>query len=127
LLVWRAVQVQRAVIKVMQDNGKAEKGVRKAFFENARWVVLNVIFVKLLLEQGNDLQLTDAERERVSQSAIEFAEELWTVCKEKGYVSWKLLGNTELYNSVRHFKSVFSDANDCDRLRNGLLARLSKT
>ena len=125
--VWRAVQVQRAVIKVMQDNGKAEKGVRKAFFENARWVVLNVIFVKLLLEQGNDLQLTDAERERVSQSAIEFAEELWTVCKEKGYVSWKLLGNTELYNSVRHFKSVFSDANDCDRLRNGLLARLAKT
>jgi hypothetical protein len=125
--VWRAVQVQRAVIKVMQDNGKAEKGVRKAFFENARWVVLNVIFVKLLLEQGNDLQLTDAERERVSQSAIEFAEELWTVCKEQGYVSWKLLGNTELYNSVRHFKSVFSNANDCDRLRNGLLARLAKT
>jgi hypothetical protein len=123
--VWRAVQVQRAVIKVMQDNGKAEKGVRKAFFENARWVVLNVIFVKLRLEQGNDLQLTDEEREKVSQSAIEFAEELWTVCEEQGYLSKILLGNTELYNSVRHFKSVFSDANDCDRLRNRLLARLA--
>jgi hypothetical protein len=125
--VWRAVQVQRAVIKVMQDNGKAEKGVRKAFFENARWVVLNVVFVKLLLEQGNDLQLTDAEREKVSQSAIKFAEELWTVCKEQGYLSLTILGNLELYSSVRHFKSVFSDANDCDRLRNGLLARLART
>ncbi len=125
--VWRAVQVQRAMIRVMQDNGKAAKGVRKAFFENARWVVLNVIFVKLLLEQGNDLQLTDTERERVAQSTMKFAEELWTVCEEQGDLSITLLGNTKLYNSVRHFKSVFSDANDCDRLRNGLLARLAKT
>jgi AIPR protein len=126
-IVWRSVQLQRIVIRAMQDAGMAERRVRKEFFENAQWVVLSAIFGQLRLEQGNDLQLTDAERERVSQNTIQFAEELWMVCKEQGYLSLTVLGNTELYNSVRHFKSVFSDANDCDRLRNGLLARLAKT
>ncbi|MCI0353105.1 MAG: hypothetical protein L0Z53_27110 [Acidobacteriales bacterium] len=42
--VWRAVQTQRLVIKAIQANARASIGVRKAFFENGRWLVLKCHF-----------------------------------------------------------------------------------
>jgi hypothetical protein len=59
----------------MQDSGRSSNGVRKAFFENARWLALNVIFIKLRPEQGNDLKLRTDEANVVSQRTIEFVEE----------------------------------------------------
>lgn len=126
--VWRAVQVQRLLIKAMQDSGKASSGVRKAFFENARWLVLNVIFIKLRLEQGNELNLTIDEANLVSHRTIEFAEELWNVCETQGYVSRRLnVGGVESFEQPRHFRSVFSSAFDCKQLRSGLLAKLASS
>ncbi|MBF8274501.1 MAG: AIPR protein [Magnetococcales bacterium] len=55
--VWRAVQAQRCVIKTMQKSGRTSMGVRKTFFENARWVILNVLFLKLRPEQRKMLSL----------------------------------------------------------------------
>lgn len=125
--VWRAVQTQRLVIQAMQDSGKASSGVRKAFFENARWVLLTVIFVKLRPEQGNALSLTIAESEIISRSTIEFLEMLWTVCEVQGYVSRRSGDNSGVvrFDQARHFKSVFCDASECKRLRSSLLERLS--
>ena len=125
--LWRAVQTQRLVVKVMQDSGRAEKGVRKEFFVNARWLVLNVIFIKLHPDQGNELNLTDDEANAVSQSTMEFAEELWTVCEAQGFVSGRsAAGGVEIYEQNRHFRSVFCDASDCKRLRTSLLAKLAQ-
>jgi len=125
--LWRAVQTQRLVVKVMQDSGRAEKGVRKEFFVNARWMVLNVIFIKLHPDQGNELNLTDDEANAVSQSTMEFAEELWTVCEAQGFVSGRsAAGGVEIYEQNRHFRSVFCDASDCKRLRTSLLAKLAQ-
>jgi hypothetical protein len=123
--LWRAVQTQRLVIQVMSDSVSASSGVRKAFFTNARWVILSVIFVKLRSEQGNDLSLTAAEIDDVSQRAIEFSEQLWTLCEEKGYVSRQMTG--EEGETVRSFRSVFSNAADCQSLRGGLLAKLAQS
>jgi AIPR protein len=126
--VWRAVQTQRLVVRVMQDNGKSSTGVRKAFFENARWLLLNVIFIKLHPERGNSLNLTADEVNTVSQRTIEFAEELWTVCEAKGYVSRQsAVGGVEGFEQARHFRSVFSSATDCQQLRGALLAKLAQT
>lgn len=126
--VWRAVQVQRVVSKAMQDSGKAEKGVRKTFFTYSRWILLNVVFIKLRVEEGNDLPLTSAEVSLVSQSVIKFAEELWMECEEQGYVSRQVMaGGVEAYSQVRGFQSVFSNIDDCRRLRAGLLKRLVYT
>ena len=111
----------------MQDSGKAESGVRKSFFSHARWILLSVIFIKLRVEQGNDLPLTSNEVSLVSQTAIKFAEELWTECEVQGYVSRQMMaGGTETYTQVRGFKSVFSHMDDCRRLRVGLLKRLDQ-
>jgi AIPR protein len=126
--LWRAVQTQRLVIKAMQDSGRTSTGVRKAFFENARWLVLIVIFIKLHPERGNDLNLTADEIKAVSQRTIEFAEELWTVCEAKGYVSRQsAAGGVEGFEQTRHFRSIFSSAADCQQLRGALLAKLAQT
>jgi AIPR protein len=119
--VWRAVQTQRIVMQVMKDNGKAETGVRKAFFENARWVLLHVVFIRCQSQQGQVLGLTEAEVGNVQRCAVELAEQLWTVCEDQGYVS---RGSD---SQVRHFRSVFSSAADCEQLRHGLLQALKNT
>lgn len=123
--VWRAVQTQRLVIEEMQGNARASNGVRKAFFENARWLVLNVIFLKLHPEQGEDLQLSVDEITSISRATGEFAEILWVVCETQGFVSRRTISGTDIFEQTRHFRSVFCSPADCERLRNALLARLA--
>lgn len=122
--VWRAVQTQTIVIEKMKENTRAETGVRKAFFENARWLVLNIIFLHLRPEQGNEMALTPEEAEKISVAAIEIAEKLWVACETLGYISRRTDGLG--YEVMRHLKSVFSTAADCARLRNAILADIAK-
>jgi AIPR protein len=126
--VWRAVQIQRLVIKVMmQEGSNAERDDRKAFLQYARWVLLSVIFIKLRLEQSNDLQLTSDEINLVTQSTISFAEALWLEFGTLENISVGLSMDDTLSWKHRFVYAVFSRSDDCDRLRNGLLARLAKT
>ncbi len=125
--VWRAVQAQRSVIEQMRAEARSSVGIRKTFFENARWLVLNLVFLKLHPEQGEELSLSLEERAAVSASTIEFAEALWRTCEAQGLVSRRTdAAAGEPYEQPRHFRSVFCDPADCQRLRNatlGLLAR----
>jgi hypothetical protein len=125
--VWRAVQAQRVVIREMQNSGRAtSSGIRKTFYENARWVILNVIFLKLRPEQGNELTLTTEEVSAITALTIEAAEALWGVCEEQGFVSRRQDAIGEPYEQTKHFRSVFSAAPDCARLRGALLAKLNR-
>lgn len=112
--VWRAVQAQRLVVEKMRDEGRGSAGLRKAFFENARWLVLNILLLKLRPELGNDLALSREENAAIVAKTLEIAEALWQVCEEKGYVS-----------EARHFRSVFGSATDCQGLRNATLVKLA--
>lgn len=124
--VWRAVQSQRLVIHAMQNNARASTGVRKTFFENARWLVLNVIFLKLRPEQGEDLALSAVEGVEIERAVVEYAEALFEACSAIGFVSRRadVPSAMEPYEQTRHFRSVFSSPGDCRLLRNALLARL---
>lgn len=126
--VWRAVQAQRIVIKAMQDNARASNGVRKVFFENARWLILNVVFLKLRPDQGEALALTADEEAKITQATVEYSEALFENCAATGFVSRRVNApsSMEAYEQTRHFRSVFSTAGDCQMLRNGLLARLAQ-
>jgi hypothetical protein len=124
--VWRAVQIQRLVIKVMmQEGSNAERDDRKAFFQYAQWVLLSVIFIKLRLEQGNDLQLASDEINLVTQSTISFAEALWLEFEEDKIILAGLSMNETESWKYEVFYAVFSRPDECDRLRNRLLARLA--
>lgn len=126
--IWRAVQTQRIVIETMQNNGRTASGVRKTFFENARWLVLNIVFLKLRPEQADDLSLSPEEVTRISTFTNDLSEHLWIVCEGQGFVSRRNdpSSGVEIYEQTRHFRSIFSDAADCQRLRNAVLARLAQ-
>lgn len=116
--VWRAVQINRLVVAALRS---AESGVRREFFENCRWLLLNVVFLRLHLEQGDALGLSADEAASVTQATQEYSEKLWAVCESKTFVSYVDGG----WKSPRHFRSVFSSASDCSNLRSGLLAALA--
>lgn len=116
--IWRAVQAQRIVKDALRT---AETGIRKDFFENSRWLVLSVVFLCLRPQLGDALTLTSQEGAMLVQAAQDYAERLWTVCQAQGFVSAKAGGGWEV---PRHFRSVFSAAGDCRRLRGALLANL---
>ena len=85
--IWRAVQTRQAVIERMKTEGRAETGVRKAFFENARSLVLNLVFLQMRPEQGEPLALTTQEKAAISDKAFEIAEALWKAACNLGLVS----------------------------------------
>lgn len=122
--VWRAVQAQRLVIVTMQNSARSCAGVRKAFFENARWLLLNLVFLKLHPENGENLSLTQHEKDRITNTTIEIAEVLWNVCESLGLVA-RRTSTPQDYEQPRHFRSVFSSAVDCQRIRNATLSRLA--
>lgn len=125
--VWRAVQAQRQVIETMRSNGRASQGVRKAYFENARWLVLNLVYLKLHPENGDELTLSEDEKEQISRKTIDIAETLWQACEAEGYVSRRTDApqGYDPYEQARHFRSVFCSAGDCRQLRKKTLALLA--
>ena len=118
--IWRAVQVQRIAAEALRTN---ESGVRKDFFVYGKWLVLNAIFLQLHPERGEAMTLPPEDIPKIVQAAQEYAEHLWTLCLNKGFVSAKAEGGWE---SHRHFKSVFSAPGDCQTLRGSLLAKLAE-
>ena len=116
--VWRAVQVQRLVISALKSS---ETGARKDFFDNCRWLVLNLILLQLKPHQGEALPLTAQETTEVTIAAQEYAEALWAASQAKGFVTARAGGGWE---ATRHFRSVFSMAGDCRLLRDAVLARV---
>lgn len=119
--VWRAVQAQRIIIGIMRESARATSGNRHAFFENARWLLQNVLFLLVKPDQGNDLELPMSVRERLERWTGEAAEELWEVCRESG-----LVGSDHDGKQVRGFKAIFGNAEDCRRLRGALIQRLKR-
>ena len=74
--VWRAVQTCRIVKERMRDNARSSAGIRKTFFENARWLILNVVFLKLRPEQGEALAIDAEQHSQIVRYADELAEQL---------------------------------------------------
>lgn len=125
--VWRAVQARRAVVRQMRAEGRAAAaGPRRTFFENARAVVLAVIFVRIRPEHSDQLSLTADELTALAAETIRAAEALWSACEDLGLVSRDTADGVEAYVTPRHFRSVFSDPADCRRLREATLARLAR-
>ena len=125
--VWRAVQTQRIVIKSMRESSRASTGNRKAFFDNARWLVLNLVLLKLHSENGDGLTLSQTEKDRIVAATIEISEKLWFACESLGFVSRRTDSSPgyDVYEQPRHFRSVFSTAADCQRIRKKTLSLLA--
>jgi len=84
--------------------------------------------LKLHPERGDALSLSADETEAIVRLIQESSEHLWNVCEAQGFVSQRggVSGSSEQFEQARHFRSVFSSQADCQRLRNGLLARMAE-
>jgi len=111
--LWRAVQAQRIVLEKFREFARAEPN-RKSFFENGRWLILNLIFLRLKPDSGGSTLLSSIEIDSFSDTAITLAEEVWSACRTLGHVS---VGQGGGYTFPRHLRSVFSDVEDCRRIR----------
>lgn len=111
--LWRAVQAQRIVLDKFREFARAEP-TRKAFFENGRWLILNLIFLRLKPESGDATSLSADEITSFSDAALTVSEEVWSACRTLGHVSAAQGGG---YTFPRHFRSVFCDMEDCRRIR----------
>ncbi len=122
--VWRAVQTQRQVIATMQDSARASNGIRKTFFENARWIVLNLVFLKLRCENGEQVGLSQSEKDQITRKTIEIAETLWRACEVLGFITRRtdVQSGYDVYEQPRHFRSIFSTGADCQQLRSKTLS-----
>ena len=125
--IWRAVLTRRVSIAKMQEDGRSATGIRKAFYEAARWLVLNILFLKTKPERGEDLRLTADEIKKLSTETIAISEALWNTLKSLGYITTRAAtaGTGETEESPRHLRSVFCDASDCARIRVATLATLA--
>lgn len=110
--VWRAVQAQRIVVTRMRENTRASTGKRKEFFENARWLVLHLIFLRQHPERGEELALSSVELDAIRQATDDVSEALWASADPLG--------------QYRHFRAVFCSAADCQYLKNTTMNRLAQ-
>jgi hypothetical protein len=112
----------------MQDKARSSIEIQQDFFNNAGWLVLNVLFLKLHPEQGEALSLSGEEESAVTGMAINLVELLWSICQAKGFVSQRIDPDTGMtsYEQTRAFRSVFSTSGDCQILRSALLAKLAQ-
>ena len=111
--LWRAVLIQRIVLEKCREYARAEP-VRRTFFENARWLILELILHKLRIELGVRLNLSAEEAETISRAALEVSEEVWEVSRSQGYI---VAPDSGSFTYPRHLRSVFSSSNDCRQIR----------
>jgi AIPR protein len=124
---WRAVQAQRIVLQVMSDSAKASMGASKAFYTNAKWIVLAAIFNRLKPESGEALALSGGELATVTAAVSEYAEMLLAQSVAKGFAAYEAApGGLQILKTQRDFQSVFKTQGDCQILFNALKAEIRK-
>lgn len=111
--VWRSVQAMRVVVAQMKVNTQlSDNPLRRAFYTEARWLVLHLLFVKLHPERGDGLRLTSQEVKRIEEAT--------------DLLSATLLDRFEVLVQNTHPKTVLSRTDDCTRLKSATFAELAK-
>ena len=106
----------------MRAEARSSAGIRKAFFDNARWLVLNLVFLKLKPEQGEDLALSPHEQAAIAAARSRFGSTVERLRDPRLGEQTPRTTSGELFDQPRHFRSVFCDPADCQRLRNATLS-----
>ena len=126
--VWRAVQVQRIVLQVMQDASRASTGASRSFFSNARWIVLAALFNRMKPDEGEALALSANEKTEIASAVTDYAEKLLAISVAKGFASYEIApGGVQALRSPRDFQSIFKNQGDCQNLLGALKAKIWTT
>jgi hypothetical protein len=123
--VWRAVQVQKVVLQTLDAEAKKHMGIQRQFYQHTRWLLLNLIFNRLVLPEREAMLLALDEIEAIRMQLSASAELLWEVCqKEKIIEPCGEADNGEVFKLSRPFEDLFSQADVCAVLRKEMLISL---
>jgi hypothetical protein len=119
--MWRITQIGRMVIGKVRDRASAEPDPQglpqgtlpaKEVLGHGAWMVLHVIFIRLPLHHGSELNLS--------------ADELTALSREIDLVADRLVSVVQAVQWNKQARSVFENKADCRSLKSRLMAALAQ-
>ena len=118
--MWRVAQIGRAVVRKVRDRARAEADPAglapgtlpsKEILNEGAWMILHVIFIRLQLQNGANLALSEAELTALSREIDEVADRMVSVVQA---LQWN-----------KQARSVFENKTDCRSVKGRLMAALA--
>lgn len=119
--MWRVVQIGRSVLTNIRDRSNAESDPfglaegtlpAKEILKHSGWLVLHVIFIRLRLQNGSTLRLTN--------------DELTTISQEVDLIAQCLVSTMQTTQWNKQARSVFESKADCRTVKGRLMAALAQ-
>jgi len=119
--LWRIAQIGRTVIGKVRDRASAEPDPQglpqgalpaKEVLGHGAWMVLHVIFIRLPLHHGSELNLS--------------ADELTALSREIDLVADRLVSVSQAVQWNKQARSVFENKTDCRSVKGRLMAALAQ-
>lgn len=119
--MWRVVQIGRLVQEKVRDRANAESDPinlpvgtlpAKEILKHSAWLILHVIFIRLQLQNGPALMLTE--------------DELTAISRDVDLVAQHLVSATQAVQWNKQARSVFENKTDCRTVKARLMAVLAQ-
>ncbi|MEN8132261.1 MAG: AIPR family protein [Pseudomonadota bacterium] len=110
--LWRVVQISRLVQKTVADRAKGEVAVDAEILRQGKWLILHVLLIITQLRWGDDLSLTEDERNRISVAIDAIANELINAVKAN---TWN-----------KQSRAIFENQADVQTVKNSMMATLTQ-
>lgn len=119
--MWRVVQIGRFVQEKVRDRANAESDPinlpvgtlpAKEILKHSTWLILHVIFIRLQLQSGPTLMLTEVE--------------LTAISRDIDLVAQRLVSATQAIQWNKQARSVFENKTDCRTVKGRLMAALAQ-
>jgi len=110
--MWRSVQIHRLTDKTIRDRARGESEVDADILRQGVWLILHILFIKTQLQNEVGLELTVAEKARLS-AAIDV-------------IANQLIISTTAQHFGKQYRSVFENKTDCHVVKRSMMAALTQ-
>lgn len=110
--MWRSVQIQRLTDKTIRNRARGESDEDAEILRQGVWLVLHILFIKTQLQNEAGLELTAAEKARLS-AAIDV-------------IANQLIISTKAQHFGKRYRSVFENKTDCQTVKRSMMAALTQ-
>ena len=115
--IWRIVQLGRIIKQIVKDRASGESidnSVNlqaKDILNQGIWLIIHIVFLRTKLQNGNELFITENEKQRLSS--------------EIDTISYKLVNVIQSEQWEKSAQAIFENQTDCNTIKNRLMAALA--
>jgi hypothetical protein len=111
--LWRAVQIYRLVKMTIEERVLGESDLKNSeILRNGTWLMLHVLSIKVPIQNGIDIELPDADKQRLSIAIDAIAHQLIECVNSQ---QWE-----------KEINDIFEDATDCQTIKRSMMAALTQ-